>query len=103
MRRETIPRPEKAPGEAADLYLKDIRKYTPLSRQEEASVVAAARKGNRAALHHLITANLRFVVRVAGKYTGRGLPLADLIAEGNLGLIRATKTFDPGRGHKFSC
>ena len=78
MRRRTIPYPEKVPGEAADLYLKDIRKYTPLSRQEEASVVAAARKGNRTALHHLITANLRFVVRVAGKYTGRGLPLAGL-------------------------
>ena len=87
--------------EATDLYLRDIRKYTPLSREEEAAALSAARKGDQKALHHLITANLRFVVRVAGEYTGRGLPLSDLIAEGNMGLIRATETFDSSRGHKF--
>ncbi|MCZ6633729.1 MAG: sigma-70 family RNA polymerase sigma factor, partial [bacterium] len=84
-----------------DLYLKDIRKYTPLSREEEVRTLLAAQKGDRKALDRLITANLRFVVRIAGEYNGRGLPLSDLIAEGNVGLIRATKTFDPGRGHKF--
>ena len=87
--------------ETTDLYLRDIRKYTPLSREEEASTLNAAREGDEQALHHLVTANLRFVVRVAGEYTGRGLPLSDLIAEGNVGLMRATKTFDPSRGHKF--
>ncbi|MGA1196858.1 MAG: sigma-70 family RNA polymerase sigma factor [Candidatus Latescibacterota bacterium] len=87
--------------ETTDLYLRDIRKYTPLSREEEASTLNAARKGDEQALHHLVTANLRFVVRVAGEYTGRGLPLSDLIAEGNVGLMRATKTFDPKRGQKF--
>ena len=101
MRRKPIPYSEKLSGEATDLYLRDIRKYTPLSREEEASTVAAARKGDRQALNRLITANLRFVVRIAGDYTGRGLPFSDLIAEGNLGLIRAVETFDPGRGHKF--
>ena len=88
-------------GKTTDLYLRDIRKYNPLSRDEEVSTLLAAKKGDRKALNHLITANLRFVVRVAGNYTGRGLPLSDLIAEGNLGLIRATQTFDPHRGFKF--
>lgn len=90
------------PGLAsADLYLKDIRKYTPLSREEEGKLLLAARKGDRSALNRLITANLRFVVRVAGEHAGRGLSVSDLIAEGNLGLIRATQTFDPKRGLKF--
>ena len=87
--------------EATDLYLRDIRKYTPLTRDEEAKTLKTARAGSRKALDHLITANLRFVVRVAGEYSGRGLPLSDLIAEGNVGLIRATRTFDASRGHKF--
>ncbi len=93
--------PVNSPGEVTDLYLRDIRKYTPLSRADEALTLKAARKGDASALDRLITANLRFVVRVAGQYTGRGLPISDLIAEGNLGLIRATETFDPDRGHKF--
>ena len=101
MRRKGTFNAERAPGEAMDLYLKDIRKYAVLSREEEARVVCAAQRGNQKALDRLITANLRFVVRVAGEYTGRGLPLTDLIAEGNLGLIRATKTFDPSKGYKF--
>ncbi len=86
---------------SADLYLKDIRKYTPLSREEEGRLLRAARKGDQRALNRLITANLRFVVRVAGEHAGRGLSVSDLIAEGNLGLIRATQTFDPKRGLKF--
>jgi RNA polymerase primary sigma factor len=101
MKRKTTSGSERTPGEATAIYLRDIRKYLPLNREEEASLLAAARKGDRKALNHLITANLRFVVRVAGEYKGRGLPLSDLIAEGNLGLIRATQTFEPDRGHKF--
>ncbi len=92
---------DRAPGEATDLYLRDIRKYIPLPREEEGRLLADARRGDRKALNRLITANLRFVVRVAGEYSGRGLPLSDLIAEGNLGLIRATQTFEPDRGYKF--
>jgi RNA polymerase primary sigma factor len=88
-------------GVVTELYMRDIRKYTPLSRDQEGSVLAAARQGDRRALNQLITANLRFVVRIAGEYSGRGLPLSDLIAEGNVGLIRATQTFDPDRGFKF--
>lgn len=85
----------------ADIYLRDIRKFAPLSKEDEADVIVDAQKGNRRALDRLITANLRFVVRIAREYSGRGLPLSDLIAEGNLGLIRATRTFDLTRGHKF--
>lgn len=92
---------ERRISDPTDLYLRDIRKFTPLSREEEAKALNAARKGDQKALDHLITANLRFVVRVAGEYTNRGLPLADLIAEGNMGLMRATQTFEPERGHKF--
>lgn len=88
-------------SQLTDLYLRDIRKYTPLSREDEVKAINAARKGDQKALEHFITANLRFVVRVAGEYTGRGLPLSDLIAEGNMGLIRATQTYDPERGYKF--
>ena len=88
-------------AQLTDLYLRDIRKFTPLSREDEVKAINAARKGDQKALDHLITANLRFVVRVAGEYTGRGLPLSDLIAEGNMGLIRATQTYDPERGYKF--
>lgn len=101
MDKKTKKQPVKNLRETTDLYLRDIRKFTPLSREEEASTLNAARNGDEQALHHLVTANLRFVVRVAGEYTGRGLPLSDLIAEGNVGLMRATKTFDPSRGHKF--
>jgi RNA polymerase primary sigma factor len=88
-------------GVVTELYMRDIRKYTPLSREQENTVLVAARQGDRHALNRLITANLRFVVRIAGEYSGRGLPLSDLIAEGNVGLIRATQTFDPDRGFKF--
>ena len=62
-----------------DIYLRDIRKFTPLSKEDEAHVIADAQKGNRRALDRLITANLRFVVRIAREYSGRGLPLSDLI------------------------
>ena len=89
------------PSQTTDLYLRDIREFEPLTRDEESQVIKSIRKGDHTALSHLITANLRFVVRVAGEYTGRGLPISDLIAEGNMGLIRATKTFDHKRGHKF--
>ncbi len=98
---KTSPLSASSQGKLTDLYLRDIRKYTPLSREDEIEVINAARKGDQNALNHFITANLRFVVRVAGEYTGRGLPFSDLIAEGNMGLIRATQTYDPARGYKF--
>ncbi|MDP6775738.1 MAG: RNA polymerase sigma factor RpoD/SigA [Candidatus Latescibacteria bacterium] len=82
-------------------YLKELRKYPPMSREEEEETLERARKGDRKAVDHLITSNLRFVVSVALEYQGRGVPLSDLIAEGNVGLMEALKRFDPGRGYKF--
>ena len=89
------------PCESIALYMRDIQKYEPLSREEEVRLILAARNGDKKALNALITANLRFVIQIAREYQGRGLPLSDLIAEGNLGLIRATETFEIERGFKF--
>ncbi len=82
-------------------YLKELRKYPPLSREEEQRVLRKAKRGNQAAIDKVITSNLRFVVSVALEYQGRGVPLADLIAEGNMGLMEALKRFDEERGFKF--
>ena len=82
-------------------YLRELRKYPPLSREEEQKTLCEAKKGDRAATDKIITSNLRFVVSVALEYQGRGVPLADLIAEGNIGLMEALKRFDEKRGFKF--
>ena len=82
-------------------YLKELRKYPPMTRKEEEDTLKQARKGNQAAIDRLITSNLRFVVSVALEYQGRGVALADLIAEGNMGLMEALKRFDEKRGFKF--
>jgi RNA polymerase primary sigma factor len=82
-------------------YLRDLRKYPPLSREEEVATLRRARKGDQEAVDRLITSNLRFVVSVALEYQGRGIPLSDLIAEGNVGLMEALKRFDEKRGFKF--
>ena len=82
-------------------YLKELRKYPPMTREEEEATLRDARRGDRAAVDKIITSNLRFVVSVALEYQGRGVPLADLIAEGNVGLMEALKRFDENRGFKF--
>ena len=82
-------------------YLKELSKYTPMSRKEEEETLERSRKGDTQAVERLITSNLRFVVSVALEYQGRGVPLSDLIAEGNMGLMEALKRFDEKRGYKF--
>ena len=82
-------------------YLTEISKSNPLSPEEEFDLAVKIRSGNENARNKLITSNLRFVVSVAKQYQNQGLSLADLINEGNLGLIRATKKFDETRGFKF--
>ncbi|MEK9138151.1 MAG: RNA polymerase sigma factor RpoD/SigA, partial [Bacteroidota bacterium] len=82
-------------------YLRDIRKYKPLSRKEESELLKRVKAGDRAATEKLISSNLLFVVSVANQYANRGLPLSDLIAEGNIGMINAVKKFDETRQHKF--
>ena len=82
-------------------YFGEISNIPLLSSQEEIELAQKIRKGNRKALTLLIQSNLRFVVRVALDYKNQGLPLADLINEGNLGLIKAAKRFDETKGFKF--
>jgi RNA polymerase sigma-32 factor len=80
-------------------YLKDVGQHPVLSVAEEQALARSYREtGDLKAAHALVTANLRFVVRVASGYTGYGLRLADLIQEGNLGLLKAVTRFDPDQG-----
>ena len=83
-------------------YFGEIGRIPLLSREEEVAVARRARAGDEAAKTGLTEANLRLVVQVARRYLNRGLPLPDLIEEGNLGLIRAVEKFDPERGTRFS-
>jgi RNA polymerase primary sigma factor len=83
------------------LYLKEIGKNRSLTIEEEAKLAVRIRKGEKKALEKLVKANLRFVVSVARNYQNQGLPLNDLINEGNLGLIRAAKRFDEKKNFKF--
>lgn len=82
-------------------YLAEIKKFAPLSAEEESTLARRIRQGDTRAFEKLVNANLRFVVNVANKYQGLGLPLQDLINEGNLGLVRAAQRFNAMRGFKF--
>lgn len=85
-------------------YLRDINSLPMVSLEEEAELAARIRMGDDDAYRRLVEANLRFVVSVAKQYQGSGLPLSDLINEGNIGLMKAAHKFDPTRGFKFiSC
>lgn len=83
------------------LYLKEINKIPLLTREEEDCYARQAAMGDKKAKEILIRANLRFVVNVAKKYQNQGLPLADLISEGNIGLMNAIERFDVNRGYHF--
>ena len=84
-----------------DQYLKEIGQTPLLTVDEEVELARRIKEGDQEALHQLTRANLRFVVSVARKYQGQGLGLADLINEGNYGLIKAAGRFDETRGFKF--
>ena len=84
-----------------DLYLKEISNYPLLTREDEIELAKDIKKGSQKALEKLTRSNLRFVVSVAKKYQNQGVSLADLINEGNLGLIRAAHKFDETKGIKF--
>ncbi|MBN1603610.1 MAG: sigma-70 family RNA polymerase sigma factor [Chitinispirillaceae bacterium] len=83
------------------LYLREIGKNRSLTLEEESKLAVKIRQGDRKALEVLVKANLRFVVSVARNYQNQGLPLNDLINEGNLGLIRAARRFDEKKNFKF--
>jgi RNA polymerase primary sigma factor len=84
-----------------DQYLREISKYPLIPQEEEVNLAQRIRVGEEEALDKLVRSNLRFVVSVAKKYQNQGVSLADLINEGNLGLIRAAHKFDETKGIKF--
>jgi RNA polymerase primary sigma factor len=84
-----------------DQYLKEISRYPLIDKAEEARLAKRIKRGEEEALDKLVRSNLRFVVSVAKKYQSQGVPLSDLINEGNLGLIRAAHKFDETKGIKF--
>ena len=83
------------------MYLNEVSRIPLLNREEENKVAQAAAKGDMAARTRLINSNLRFVIKIAKKYQGQGLPLDDLISEGNVGLITAVDRYDASRGYHF--
>jgi RNA polymerase primary sigma factor len=87
--------------QSIEKYLEEIGGYSPLPPSEEVELARRIRKSDSTALDKLVKANLRFVISVAKEYQGQGLPLQDLISEGNLGLIKAAQRFDETRGFKF--
>ncbi len=94
---------ERMDGDSAiKLYLREIGQVKLLTPQEEIELAAKIKKGNKAAREHMIKANLRLVVKIARDYEGIGLPLLDLISEGNIGLMKAVERFDPAKGGKLS-
>jgi RNA polymerase nonessential primary-like sigma factor len=97
--------PVETAGDSSDtltLYLRDVRRTQLFSREEELATATLARAGDFAARQSMIEHNLRLVVSIAKRYVGRGVPLSDLIEEGNLGLMHAIDKFEPERGFRFT-
>jgi RNA polymerase primary sigma factor len=84
-----------------EVYFRDINRYPLLTREEEFALARRIKQGDEEALQQLALANLRFVVSVAKRYVNQGLSLADLVNEGNLGLLKAARRFDEARGFRF--
>src|SRR5450755_2095783 len=84
------------------IYLREIGQIPLLTPQQEIELAAKIKKGDREARALMIRSNLRLVVKIAHDYANLGLPLLDLISEGNIGLMKAVERFDPAKGAKFS-
>src|SRR5918999_1223932 len=103
-RRRAVPAgiaPNEPERDILDQYLNEVSTYPLLKGNEEQLVARRIRAGDQDALQELVKRNLRFVISVAKKYQNRGLPLIDLIGEGNVGLLTAARKFDPDQGVKF--
>ena len=98
---ETFPA-EAHPGDTLQLYLREIGQVKLLTPEEEIALARRVRRGDQQAREQMITANLRLVVKIARDYQGLGLPLLDLINEGNIGLMKGVQRFDPRKGAKLS-
>lgn len=97
------PRPNaRKTHDPVQIYLSEIGLTPLLTADEEKDFTRAAQRGCEASRHRMIKSNLRLVVKIARRYLNRGLPLLDLIEEGNLGLMHAVEKFDPERGFRFS-
>ena len=90
-----------ADGDILDQYLYEVSLTPLLTSQQEIAIARRVRAGDEEAMAELVKRNLRFVISVAKKYQNRGLPLTDLIGEGNVGLLTAARKFDPDQGVKF--
>ncbi|HEY4415434.1 MAG TPA: sigma-70 family RNA polymerase sigma factor [Verrucomicrobiae bacterium] len=88
--------------DSLQLYLNEIGQVKLLTPEEELALAKQVKRGNKKARERMITANLRLVVRIARDYENLGLPLLDLINEGNIGLMKGVERFDPGKGAKLS-
>src|SRR3954464_5189110 len=99
---QTHPRKQRSNFSPFDCYLQDINGTCLLDAEEERELAYRVSDGDSEARDHLVRANLRLVVSIAKGYVGKGVALEDLIAEGNLGLLRAAEGFDPSLGLRFS-
>jgi len=95
-------RPESATGDALTLYLREIGQVKLLTPKEEIVLAKRIKRGDKQAREQMIKANLRLVVKIARDYEGMGVPLLDLISEGNIGLMKGVERFDPKKGAKLS-
>jgi RNA polymerase sigma factor (sigma-70 family) len=89
-------------GESLEQYLREVSGWELLTPQAERALAKKTSRGEKAALEELVLRNLRLVIYWAKRYRSTGLPLQDLIQEGNIGLMRAAEKFDPGKGTRFS-
>jgi RNA polymerase primary sigma factor len=89
-------------GSSHQLYMQEIGKTPLLTREEEIKLASQVKRGDKRARERMIKANLRLVVKIAHDYSNLGLPLLDLINEGNIGLMKAVERFDPKKGAKLS-
>ncbi len=87
--------------ETVRVYYDDLKKYKPLTKAKERRLLKKCKKGNLKAKNDILEANLRFVFDIAKHYTGRGVPISELISDGNMGLLRAIEKFDESKDVKF--